>query len=32
MQKVEYVDQGFTVDIFMIDSNIEDADEDVTPG
>ncbi|CAE7206931.1 Acp5 [Symbiodinium necroappetens] len=29
MQKVEYVDQGFTVDIFMIDSNIEDADEDV---
>ena len=30
MQKVEYVDQGYTVDIFMIDSNIEDADEDVT--
>lgn len=29
MQKVEYVDQGFTVDIFMTDSNVEDALEDV---
>mmetsp|Transcript_10147 Transcript_10147/g.18907 ORF Transcript_10147/g.18907 Transcript_10147/m.18907 type:complete len:622 (-) Transcript_10147:20-1885(-) len=29
MQKVDYVDQGFSVEIFLIDSNIEDADEDV---
>lgn len=30
MQTVDYVDQGFTVEIFMIDSNIEDADEDTS--
>ncbi|CAL1173774.1 unnamed protein product [Cladocopium goreaui] len=30
MQTVDYVDQGFTVEILMIDSNIEDADEDTS--
>jgi len=30
MQRIEYVDQNFSVDIFMIDSNIEDALENVT--